>query len=261
MENVSKKLSQDDAVHLLELIYLSLSCGSQEELHMLIGKLKFLIPFDFAACGFAEMNTEGKIKSFEMFNISFPAEWFHKYASQKLYEIDPVFKKNFADFSVQYWTDTYKTDNPSVKFLCLKNDFGLGDGCTHGVKSSKKMQGSMFSLSCKSPICRSSKSCNSSSSQRRIETILNQIIPHLHNALCRIAGQSAKRQINPLSPKELEVLNWIKEGKTSWDISTILGISERTVNFHATNVMQKLDAISRPQAIANAISLGLIEVD
>ncbi len=62
-----------------------------------------------------------------------------------------------------------------------------------------------------------------------------------------------------LSPREKEVLNWIRKGKTSWDISKILCISERTVNFHIKNTMQKLDAVSRIHAVAKAIEKGMID--
>ncbi len=64
--------------------------------------------------------------------------------------------------------------------------------------------------------------------------------------------------IQPLSNREIEVLNWLKKGKSSWDIATILNISERTVNFHVKNIMQKLNAVSRTQAVAVAIENNLI---
>jgi DNA-binding NarL/FixJ family response regulator len=64
-----------------------------------------------------------------------------------------------------------------------------------------------------------------------------------------------------LSPREKEVLTWLKNGKTSWDISIILCISERTVNFHIKNIMQKLDAVSRIHAVAKAIEKGLININ
>ncbi|MEJ2685134.1 MAG: helix-turn-helix transcriptional regulator [Candidatus Sulfobium sp.] len=62
-----------------------------------------------------------------------------------------------------------------------------------------------------------------------------------------------------LSRRELEVLNLLKFGKTSWDISKILGISERTVNYHIGNIMSKLDAINRIQAVYEAVNLDLID--
>jgi DNA-binding CsgD family transcriptional regulator len=63
-----------------------------------------------------------------------------------------------------------------------------------------------------------------------------------------------------LSPREIEVLQWLKGGKSSWDISIILRISERTVNFHIRNIMQKLDALNRTQAVAVAIEMGLLDI-
>jgi DNA-binding CsgD family transcriptional regulator len=53
-------------------------------------------------------------------------------------------------------------------------------------------------------------------------------------------------------------LNWVKDGKTSWEISLILSISTNTVQFHIKNIMWKLDVVSRPQAVAVALQTGLI---
>jgi DNA-binding CsgD family transcriptional regulator len=58
-----------------------------------------------------------------------------------------------------------------------------------------------------------------------------------------------------LSPRELEVLDWLKRGKTSWDIAKILDISERTVNYHVNNILQKLDVTNRLQAVFEASNL------
>lgn len=61
-----------------------------------------------------------------------------------------------------------------------------------------------------------------------------------------------------LSTREREILRWVKDGKTSWEISMITGITERTVKFHVKNVMKKLGAASRTQAVAMAVSLSLL---
>ena len=67
-----------------------------------------------------------------------------------------------------------------------------------------------------------------------------------------------KDDVPRLSNRELEVLKWIKEGKTSYETSVILSISERTVNFHVGNIIRKLDVINRIQAVAKALEKGLI---
>jgi len=47
-------------------------------------------------------------------------------------------------------------------------------------------------------------------------------------------------------------------GKTSWEISVIIGLSERTVNFHIARVCEKLGVHRRQAAISLAIQLGLL---
>jgi two-component system nitrogen regulation response regulator NtrX len=75
-------------------------------------------------------------------------------------------------------------------------------------------------------------------------------------------GQTGNnRQAFDLSLREKEVLNWLKKGKSSWDIATILHISERTVNYHVTNIMQKLNAVTRTQAVAVALEHKLINAE
>jgi DNA-binding CsgD family transcriptional regulator len=60
-----------------------------------------------------------------------------------------------------------------------------------------------------------------------------------------------------ISKREKEILKWLKKGKSSWEISVILNISERTVNFHVGNIMQKLNAVSRTHAVAIYIEKGI----
>ncbi|WP_323121208.1 autoinducer binding domain-containing protein [Burkholderia alba] len=62
-----------------------------------------------------------------------------------------------------------------------------------------------------------------------------------------------------LTQREREVLCWTGEGKTACEIGQILSISERTVNFHVNNILDKLAATNKVQAVVKAISMGLIE--
>lgn len=70
---------------------------------------------------------------------------------------------------------------------------------------------------------------------------------------------SAQLAVNThLTPRELECLRWTMEGKTAWEVGTILGISERTAVLHLNNAMHKLDCSSKHQAVLKALRLGLI---
>jgi DNA-binding CsgD family transcriptional regulator len=61
-----------------------------------------------------------------------------------------------------------------------------------------------------------------------------------------------------LSERERECLLWTASGKTSSEIGEIINLSEHTVNHYIGTATTKLDAVSRPQAVAKAMRLGLI---
>lgn len=84
-----------------------------------------------------------------------------------------------------------------------------------------------------------------------------EIVANIKNALHKLHLKN-KRLSAPLSRREKEVIRWLIKGKSSWEVSEILDISERTVNFHINNIMQKLEAVTRTQAVARAIELGLV---
>lgn len=64
-----------------------------------------------------------------------------------------------------------------------------------------------------------------------------------------------------LSDREIEILYWVKEGKSNQEIGDILKISESTVKSHLKNLYKKLDVCNRAQAIHAAISVGAIKPD
>lgn len=58
------------------------------------------------------------------------------------------------------------------------------------------------------------------------------------------------------TPKELEVLRLVAEGYRNWDIAHRLGIRERTVQFHLSNLFAKLHASSRTELVHRARQVG-----
>ena len=63
---------------------------------------------------------------------------------------------------------------------------------------------------------------------------------------------------SPLSPKELEVLQLVADGKDSREIATSLYITENTVESHRSHIMRKLGATNAADMVMKAITLGLI---
>ena len=64
--------------------------------------------------------------------------------------------------------------------------------------------------------------------------------------------------VEPLSPRELEVLQLIADGLTNKQIADRLYLSHHTIKVHTRNIYAKLDAHHRTEAVARARELGLI---
>jgi LuxR family maltose regulon positive regulatory protein len=67
-----------------------------------------------------------------------------------------------------------------------------------------------------------------------------------------------KALIEPLSKREIEVLQLVAEGLTNREIAQRLSISLGTVKVHNSNIYGKLGVNSRTQAVARARTLGLL---
>lgn len=85
--------------------------------------------------------------------------------------------------------------------------------------------------------------------------------------LAQLAHQGMSRLMIPkvlpdasvaLSAREIEVLRWTSDGKTSFEVSGIMHISERTVNFHVNNAMEKLGTNNKTAAAVKAVMLGFL---
>ncbi|HBF29569.1 MAG TPA: LuxR family transcriptional regulator [Rhizobium sp.] len=87
---------------------------------------------------------------------------------------------------------------------------------------------------------------------------LNMITMELfeqYNTLLRAEMNS----VDVLSVRELEVVRWTAQGKTSVEIGQILALSDHTINAYMMTAMKKLDCVNRTQLVAKAIRLKLIQ--
>ena len=65
--------------------------------------------------------------------------------------------------------------------------------------------------------------------------------------------------LEPLTERELEILNLTARGLTNKAIGAHLTISDRTVQNHLAHIFGKLNAASRTEAVMRAVTLGLVE--
>jgi DNA-binding NarL/FixJ family response regulator len=83
---------------------------------------------------------------------------------------------------------------------------------------------------------------------------------NVHSAVpaASVAPRSLDELVEPLTPRESEVLQMLASGLGNKEIAAKLGISEHTVKFHVASILGKLGAASRTEAVSLGIRRGLV---
>ncbi|MES2099756.1 MAG: XrtB/PEP-CTERM-associated transcriptional regulator EpsA [Pseudomonadota bacterium] len=102
----------------------------------------------------------------------------------------------------------------------------------------------------------------------RLAYVIELLVPHLHNAFLRVlateremAGTNTQRTGRLVTPRQEEILQLIKNGKTNSEIAELLSCSPWTIKNHIQAILRKLDSNTRTHAIARAMSLGILHPD
>ena len=106
------------------------------------------------------------------------------------------------------------------------------------------------------------KDSSSEALKRAILTIMegeSYIEPSL-NAELKNSANNVSRETKVLSKRELEVLKLIASGNFNKDVGIKLGISEKTVKNHVSNIFKKIGVADRTQAAVYAIKNNIITI-
>ncbi|UCH74160.1 MAG: autoinducer binding domain-containing protein [Rhodospirillales bacterium] len=168
-------------------------------------------------------------------------------------EIDPVLPIAMTAKLPYHWNEIGKSIRLSKKqcdFFEGCNDAGVADGMTVPIHGPQR-QTTVISLSCR----------ERNADAARFTANVSLLAVQFDAARWRLMNPGrAMEQPIELTPRERECLRWCKAGKSAWDISQLLGISERTAQFHISNAMAKLGASSRIAAVVIAIQKGLLSL-
>lgn len=251
MNETFQYMDKNDLLSLLEVIDRALLVGDDLEFQALLQHVGTLLPVEHLICVLSHAKP-GHLPQevMKIINVSYPDAWMRRYLEQNYMEVDPILRRHFKCFETQTWTHTYQRvkSKAGKAFIEEAREHGLTDGITLGLFSPASSTGSLFSFEGRAL----------TQNPRHI-VVLEYLLPHLHSALAR-ADLAVPKPDAVLSEREKEILQWVKTGKTNWEISMILRISERTVKFHIHNAMAKLGASTRSHAVALALRQGLIEL-
>lgn len=190
--------------------------------------------------------------SFKTLN-NYHKRWNTEYYNNNYISSDPVLLHCLESVKPLIWESVTYLQEGGVRaymmFAAYNNDLARGVSVpihdAYGCKA-------IFSLTCKR------KSAVDHSYLQQIAPYVTHLSTAIHQKMTELAGIKKKRSHENLTARELECLGWTADGKTAWEIASILKISERTANFHLHNAMHKLGAVNKPHAVAKAISWGVI---
>ena len=193
-------------------------------------------------------NFDPREKPFHLSNV--PHEWESQYSRNRYYDQDPIMLFALGNLMPESWSNIVRRSKMTPKQNQIINearDSGLGDGViipVHGPGGEFAVLSLTHGESVKQ-------------AQNNIElddTALHMFALRFHN-LVRARNETGPSEMPAdLTNREIDVLFWTAEGKSTWDISQILSISESTVNFHINSAKRKLGVYSKPHAVAKMFS-------
>ena len=94
------------------------------------------------------------------------------------------------------------------------------------------------------------------------------VVPFLHSAWirARMSGRTRDNdapkpvKTSTVTPREQEILRWIYQGKSNFEIGAILSISPLTVKNHVQKILRKLNVVNRAQAVGKALELRILSL-
>jgi LuxR family quorum sensing-dependent transcriptional regulator len=195
-------------------------------------------------------NPGGRIDSLMMLN-GWPAGWTELYTKLDLVQNDPVVAHCFRSVAPFEWVDApYDGEtNPRAKEVMDRaTDFRMNQGfCvpihgSEGFQAVVTMAGDVVHL------------------EGHARRALHLMSLYAYGKAFELCGPARVPQAKILTKREREVLQWTAAGKTAWEISQILGISEDTVVTHLKAAAKKFDTPNRTATVVAALRRGEISL-
>ncbi len=230
--------SRKEFQHLGEIMHQVRSVQSRDQLPMLTSAMSSLIPYQFSACGAFNVQQ----KAFQIVQTNYNSELHELYVTQGFVSDPAIQLLQRTGINMVSSEDSPELIVPR-EVTNLKLDFGIKSCLSIGVRG-------VLGL------------CTwfvySNFDQKalwKLRTMMQILAPHFHLAYMRATtwseGNRTPEKKIELTAREEEIMRWVAEGKTNWEISVILNVSLNTIKFHLKNIYQKLGGVeNRWSAVA-----------
>jgi LuxR family quorum sensing-dependent transcriptional regulator len=180
---------------------------------------------------------------------SWPDGWFERYCTQNYFKVDPVGQNVLATSSPFLWADApYRMDRGLARQMMGEAaEFGLTDGFCVPIYSATGWR-SAFSFAHEHKVDAGPKELAAA----------HLLALTTHGRLRVILGEEPWVK-QKLTPRQREVLTWAAAGKSAWETSVLLGISESTVITHLDHIRRKLNVANTTHAVVVALQTGELQ--
>jgi len=177
----------------------------------------------------------------------FPEEWQRRYSYAGYHQIDPCVAHCRKSERPVVWSDELFA--PAPQLWQEAQSFGLRVGWSQANQHSSGLRGVLTLVRSSVPLAEAELKA----SEPRMSYLASASYEAMGRAIKAIHGTDRK---SFLTLREVEILKWTADGKTTGDIAQILEVSENTVKFHLKNATAKLQSPNKTAAVVKAAVLG-----
>lgn len=187
---------------------------------------------------------------------TYPEGWIEEYRAHQFVFLDPTIARAKASLLPIAWDVEQfvrRVSPAQKKFFHLGGDYGIKRGVVVPIHA----PGGEFAAMAFATE-ENSREMRSIWAHSRHE--LHMIGIYFHAAVWENVMRRRIQATPALSPRELQCLEWSARGKTLWELSEILAVSEATAKTHLKAAMRKLGTYNRTHAVSKALVYGLIKI-
>jgi len=181
---------------------------------------------------------------------NYPAAWINRYAACHYERIDPVIRHALNHSGAFTWGPDFAPLDalrPEQQLFDEASQFGIKYGFTIPIHDH---DGSTAVIT----FATSDRRAAFCRSIRRNAQLLRLLATNFHAHARRRTRVIQPFESTGLSRRQIECLNWAAQGKSTWEIGKIIGVSQRTAAFHLEKAKEKLGARNITQAVARLVA-------
>jgi len=177
---------------------------------------------------------------------NWPKEYLQEWLTNDYVIHDPITQFALRASAPFDWSDAYDAGTDfGKKVLDRAKGFGLVSGVSIPIRTETL------------PLGISSIGYDEELSDELIE-LIELVSIHAYSHALSLRPNREKHLLSELSKREVDILTYTAAGKTTWEISVILGIADTTVKTHIRNILAKLNTSNKTHAVMKGIKSGQI---